>query len=156
MIYRQAVPSDFPRLAQMRWDFRTELLTEPPPPETREAFLPVMLDFLVDAYRNGRWVMWLAEQEGVIVSHVYIERIRKVPRPTSFDAEYGYLTNMYTLPAYRGQEIGANLLRVAVEWAREQHLEMVILWPARGREAFYARSGFIAEPKAMSLELEEG
>ena len=96
------------------------------------------------------------EQEGVIVSHVYIERIRKVPRPTSFDAEYGYLTNMYTLPAFRGQEIGANLLRVAVEWAREQHLEMIILWPARGREAFYERSGFIAEPKAMSLELEEG
>ena len=45
---------------------------------------------------------------------------------------------------------------MAVECAREQHLEMVILWPARGREAFYARSGFIAEPKAMSLELEEG
>ena len=86
---------------------------------------------------------------------MYIERVRKVPRPTNFDAEYGYLTNMYTLPAYRGQQIGANLLRVAVEWAREQHLEMVILWPARGREAFYERSGFIAEPMAMSLELEE-
>lgn len=139
----------------MRWDFRTALLTEPLPPGTREAFLPVMLDFLEDAFRSGQWMMWVAEQDGMIVSHVYIERIRKVPRPTSFDAEYGYLTNMYTIPALRGQGIGAELLRQAVAWAREQHLEMIILWPARGREAFYQRGGFVPEPEGLSQELGE-
>src|SRR3972149_3003841 len=117
--------------------------------------LPVMLEFLEQAYHNGQWVMWLAEENGVIVSHVYIERIRKVPRPTSFDCEYGYLTNMYTLPAWRGKEVGAELLRHAVDWAREQKLEMIILWPAKGREAFYQRGGFIHEPEAMSQELGE-
>jgi len=155
MNFRQVIPSDFPRLAEMRWDFRTALLTEPLPPGTREAFLPVMLDFLEDAFRSGQWMMWVAEQDGLIVSHVYIERIRKVPRPTSFDAEYGYLTNMYTIPALRGQGIGAELLRQAVAWAREQHLEMIILWPARGREAFYQRGGFVPEPEALSQELGE-
>ena len=155
MNFRQVIPSDFPRLAEMRWDFRTALLTEPLPPGTREAFLPVMLDFLEDAFRSGQWMMWVAEQDGLIVSHVYIERIRKVPRPTSFDAEYGYLTNMYTVPALRGQGIGAELLRQAVAWAREQHLEMIILWPARGREAFYQRGGFVPEPEALSQELGE-
>lgn len=139
----------------MRWDFRTALLTEPLPPGTREAFLPVMLDFLEDAFRSGQWMMWVAEQDGLIVSHVYIERIRKVPRPTSFDAEYGYLTNMYTVPALRGQGIGTELLRTAVAWAREQHLEMIILWPAKGREPFYARGGFVPEPEALSRELGE-
>ena len=155
MNFRQVIPSDFPRLAEMRWDFRTALLTEPLPPGTREAFLPVMLDFLEDAFRSGQWMMWVAEQDGMIVSHVYIERIRKVPRPTSFDAEYGYLTNMYTVPALRGQGIGAELLRQAVAWAREQHLEMIILWPARGREAFYQRGGFVPEPEGLSQELGE-
>jgi len=153
--YRQATPNDFASLAQMRWDFRTEMLTRPLPPETEQAFIPVMLEFLEQAYHNGQWVMWLAEENGVIVSHVYIERIRKVPRPTSFDCEYGYLTNMYTLPAWRGKEVGAELLRHAVDWAREQKLEMIILWPAKGREAFYQRGGFIHEPEAMSQELGE-
>jgi hypothetical protein len=32
---------------------------------------------------------------------------------------------------------------------------MIILWPAKGREAFYARGGFIPEPEALSQELEE-
>lgn len=152
MIYRQAVPSDFPRLAQMRWDFRTALLSTPLPEGTKEAFIPVMLEFLEQAYHSGQWVMWLAEEAGEIVSHVYIERIRKVPRPTSFDCAYGYLTNMYTSPAWRGKGIGAELLRQAVNWAREQKLEMIILWPAKGREAFYQRGGFIHEPEAMTQE----
>ena len=155
MNYRQATSNDFASLAQMRWDFRTEMLTRTLPPGTYEAFMPVMLEFLEQAYRNGQWVMWLAEENGVIVSHVYIERIRKVPRPTSFDCEYGYLTNMYTVPAWRGKEVGAELLRHAVDWAREQKLEMIILWPAKGREAFYQRGGFIHEPEAMSQELDE-
>ena len=154
MNYRQATPNDFASLAQMRWDFRTEMLTRPLPLGTEQAFMPVMLEFLEQAYHNGQWVMWLAEENGVIVSHVYIERIRKVPRPTSFDCEYGYLTNMYTVPAWRGKEVGAELLRHAVEWAREQKLEMIILWPAKGREAFYQRGGFIHEPEAMSQALE--
>ncbi len=150
MIYRQATPNDFPRLAQMRWDFRTELLTKTLPPGTKEAFLPVMLEFLEEAFHSGQWVMWLAEQDGEIVSHVYIERIRKVPRPTSFDCAYGYLTNMYTVPAWRGKGVGAELLRFAMDWAREQKLEMIILWPAPGRQGFYERGGFIQEPEAMS------
>jgi len=154
MNYRQATPNDFPRLAQMRWDFRTALSTTALAAETKDAFIPVMLEFLEHAYQSGQWVMWLAEEEGEIVSHVYIERIRKVPRPTSFDCAYGYLTNMYTVPAWRGKGIGAELLQYAVKWAREQKLEMIILWPAKGREAFYQRGGFIHEPEAMSQELE--
>lgn len=156
MNFRQATPNDFPRLAQMRWDFRTTLRSTPLPAGTEEAFIAVMLDFLEDAYHSGQWVMWLAEEAGEIVSHVYIERIRKVPRPTSFDCAYGYLTNMYTVPAWRGKGIGAALLQHAVNWAREQKLEMIILWPAKGREGFYERGGFIHEPEAMTQELEEG
>jgi GNAT superfamily N-acetyltransferase len=137
----------------MRWEFRTELQAEPLPAGTREAFITEMLDFLHQAWHSGLWGIWVADQDGEIVSHVYIERIRKIPRPTRFHAEYGYLTNMYTLPAWRGQGIGAELLRHAVEWGRAENFEMIILWPAKGRQGFYQRGGFIAEPEAMSQEL---
>lgn len=154
MIFRQALPTDFPRLAGMRWAFRTELAPEPPPLEVKEKFLVAMKDFLEEAHSSGKWGIWVAEEDGLIVSHVYIQRIRKVPRPVNFEAEMGYLTNMYTLPVYRGKGIGAELLRHAVEWARSQRLDMVILWPAKGRQAFYMRGGFGPEQEAMTQSLE--
>lgn len=154
MIYREATRDDIPRLAQMRWDFRVELAHEPIAPEAKEPFMHAMLEFLDDAFDNGRWGIWVAEEDGTVVSHVYIQRIRKVPRPIRLHAEMGYLTNMFTYPAYRGKGIGAELLQHALTWARGLHLETVILWPAEGREAFYTRGGFEHEKEAMTQELE--
>ncbi|MHB1384491.1 MAG: GNAT family N-acetyltransferase [Bellilinea sp.] len=148
-----AAPADFSRLAEMRWDFRTELAHEPVPQELKESFIPAMLDFLAEAHASGRWGIWAAELNGLIVSHVYIQRIRKVPRPSSFIAEMGYLTNMFTYPAYRGKGIGAELLHHALAWSRSQKLEMIILWPAKGREEFYIRGGFNHEKEAMTQDL---
>lgn len=153
MIYREAVRDDIPRLAQMRWDFRVELHHEPIAPEAKAPFMQVMLDFLAEAFDSGMWGIWVAEEDGVIVSNVYIQRIRKVPRPIRLNAEMGYLTNMFTYPAFRGKGIGAELLRYALEWARSRRLETIILWPAEGREEFYMRGGFEREKEAMTQEL---
>lgn len=154
MKYREAVRSDIPRLAQMRWDFRVELSQHSIPPEAEAPFIQAMLEFLSDAFDNGRWGIWVAEEDEVILSHVYIQRIRKVPRPIRLTAEMGYLTNMFTYPEHRGKGIGAELLRHAVDWARCQKLEMVILWPAKGREDFYRRGGFEPEKEAMTKEFD--
>ena len=154
MIYRQANPTDFERLAEMRWNFRTELAADPLTREKFNEFMPVMLDFLEESYNSRRWMIWVAEQDGMIVSHVYVEIIRKVPRPNRLQARFGYLTNMYTIPEMRGKGIGAELLREAVDWARREELEMVILWPAQGRQGFYARGGFIPEKEALVVNLE--
>lgn len=154
MNYRMAVPSDFPQLAQMRWDFRVELDPGRIPPEMREGFLQSMMEFLPEAYASGKWGIWLAEEDGVVISHVYIQRIRKVPRPFREQLEWGYLTNMFTYPEYRGRGIGAELLRQAVDWGRSIGLEMIILWPAKGREEFYIRGGFEHEKEAMTQEFQ--
>jgi len=153
MIYRQAIRSDIPRLAQMRWDFRVELAHEMILPDAKASFLQAMLEFLDEAIDNGRWGIWVAEEDGVIVSNVYIQRIRKIPRPIRMNAEMGYLTNMFTYPEYRGQGIGAELMQYALAWARNLNLETVILWPAAGREEFYRRGGFEHEKQAMTQEL---
>lgn len=153
MIYREATRDDIPRLAQMRWDFRVELAHELIAPEAKEPFMQVMLDFLVEAFDSGRWGIWVAEEDGIIVSNVYVQRIRKVPRPIRLNAEMGYLTNMFTYPEYRGKGVGAELLRRVIEWGRKINLETIILWPAEGREAFYERGGFEHDKEAMTQEL---
>lgn len=153
MIYREAVRSDIPRLAQMRWDFRVELAHEAIAPDAKAPFMQAMLEFLDEIIDSNRWGIWVAEEDGIIISNVYIQRIRKVPRPIRLNVEMGYLTNMFTYPEFRGRGIGAELMKYALEWARSLRLETVILWPAEGREEFYRRGGFEPEKEAMTQEL---
>lgn len=153
MIYRLAEFGDAEQLARLRWQFRAELNPQPPP-TTWEDFRQVMLDFLRQALADGRWAVWVAEENGVLISQVFIQRIEKVPRPASVQPAFGYVTNVFTLPAYRNQGVGAALMLHVQTWARQQGLEMLVLWPSRRAVPFYRRAGFIHPCEAMELPLE--
>lgn len=147
MTFRLAVEEDLPQLAELRWAFRTEL--RPPagviplkPVLPREVFLPACLEFLQRGLASGYWAFWVAEEDGEIISQVCIQKIDKIPRPIDLHPQMGYITNVYTRPAYRNQGIGAKLMTLASDWARSEGLESLVLWPAKGREAFYERAGF--------------
>ncbi len=147
MNFRLAVEEDLPQLAELRWDFRTEL--RPPagviPLKTvlpRDVFIPACLKFLQHGLASGNWAFWIAEDAGQIISQVCIQIIAKIPRPIELNPRMGYITNVYTRPAYRNQGIGARLMKLSSDWARREGLESLVLWPAKGREAFYERAGF--------------
>jgi GNAT superfamily N-acetyltransferase len=154
MIYRLAVEDDFPRLAQMRWDFRTEERpAEGALPETE--FNAAFIDFLRQAQASGMWAFWVAEEGGLIIAQAFIERIQKVPTPWLIQREIGYVTNVFTCPAYRSQGIGAQLMEHLQEWARQQNLEMLILWPSQRAVPFYERCGFTHPFRLMEYQLQE-
>ena len=154
MIYRLAVESDFAQLAELRWEFRTEL--HPASPGiTRKVFLPVCLTFLQRAYTGGNWAFWVAEEDGRIIANAYVQRILKVPNPNRLDPEFGYITNVFTRPEYRNHGIGARLIRQVQQWGREQRLEMFVLWPSRRSGPFYQRAGFHPGGEALECSLDE-
>ena len=145
--YRPAQPSELDELAELRWQFRAEHDALHPNFDSSEAahaeFIPVCLDFLRQGQAEGRWTFWVAVQDdGLIVSNACVYRIPKLPRPGRLHAQMGYVTNVYTRPAWRGQGIGAQLLRAMQPWARENDVERLILWPAEGRQNFYGRLEF--------------
>ena len=157
--YHLAVEEDLPQLAQLRWDFRSEL--HPPqgviprkPPLPQEVFLQACTDFLRNGLASGCWFFWVAEEDGQIISQVCIQVIAKVPRPNDLNPRMGYVTNVYTRPAYRNQGIGAELMRRTTDWARSVGLESLFLWPAKDREAFYQRAGFNPS-HALEIELRD-
>jgi GNAT superfamily N-acetyltransferase len=153
-IYRLAGEADLPQLAEMRWDFRTE--HEGIPFElSKERFLTVCLEFLQRAFKSGRWSFWLADQDGQILTNAFVQRIEKVPSPTHLAREFGYVTNVYTRPAWRRQGIGAGLIQTVQEWAAAQGLEMLVLWPARPSVEFYRRAGFLQPGEEMEYPLDE-
>lgn len=154
--YRQAVPADAEELARLRWAFRTELHLESEPSHAWEEFQPVMLAFLAEAFASGDWTIWLACNEGGIVAHIYIRRIWKVPNPVQFDPCIGYVTNVYTIPEFRNQGVGGELMRVTQQWAAETGFELLFLWPSKLSVPFYLREGFSRENQILEYRINRG
>ena len=140
-IYRIAAEADVDELARMRWDFRLE---EAPGPTRHDqaTFLDACAAFLRQGLADERWTYWVAQEGTIIVSHIFIQRVPTVPRPNRLDEALGYVTNVYTRPAYRGQGIGTRLMMEVLAWGREQDLESLIVWPSEASVRFYERAGF--------------
>jgi GNAT superfamily N-acetyltransferase len=95
----------------------------------------------------------VAVQDGLIVSHNYIELIEKVPRPGRVTHPFAYMTNVYTMPACRSQGIGSRLLERIREWAEERQYEFIIVWPSEEGRDFYARKGYRVCNDPMELHV---
>jgi GNAT superfamily N-acetyltransferase len=153
MNIRHATESDIPQLAQMRWDFRTEN-HEPPAGVTPDEFVAVCSQFLRSVLPGGRWVAWVVEEEGLVIAHLFVQRILKIPQPYHLQAEFGYVTNVYTRPQFRNRGLGAALMAAAQAWARDAGLESLVLWPSNKSVNFYRRAGFQNPTEAMEYPID--
>lgn len=125
---RQAVLEDAPTLAQMRWDDSTEDGTPATQPD--------------------------AESDGRVVAHIYVQLVGMVPRPDRFARRWGCVAAVYTVPEARNRGIGSRLRRRVIDWAKEEELESLLLWPSDRSVPFYERTGFVRGPDALELHLD--
>lgn len=73
---------------------------------------------------------------------MYIELIEKVPRPGRITRPFAYMTNVYTIPEWRGKGVGGKLLSRINTWVKDNHYEFVIVWPSDEGTEFYKRHGY--------------
>lgn len=147
VLVRLAALDDVDELVQMRWDFSEE---EASSSVGFEEFHRICSEFLVKALESGDWYIWIAEVENKIVSHMYLQLIHKVPRPgKSPDPYFGYVTNVYTRPAFRSQGIGTEIHTAMEKWSKENKVEFLIVWPSSNSTQFYSRNGFSLCEEAM-------
>jgi GNAT superfamily N-acetyltransferase len=125
--YRVAVESDVEDLALMRWDFRLEEASGEPVNDQR-TFLQACVAFLRQGLASQRWTYWIA--------------VCRVPKPNRLNDGFGYMTNVYTTPAYRGRGIGSELMARVIQWAKAQDLECLLVGPSDTSVRFYERAGF--------------
>jgi GNAT superfamily N-acetyltransferase len=138
---RIATLNDVDELIRMRWDYTLE--EQPNAAFDEVEFHQICRNFLERALSGGDWHIWIAETEAKIVSHMYLQLIHKVPRPgKSADPYFGYVTNVYTRPAYRGRGIGTTIHTAMEQWSKENHVEFLVLWPSADSVPFYLRNGF--------------
>ncbi|MDF2668954.1 MAG: family N-acetyltransferase [Paenibacillus sp.] len=149
MIIRKAEEPDIDALILMRWEFTLE--HQPEVRDDYDLFVTECRVFLLQAIRGDRWHIWVAEVDGFIVAHVYIQLIDKVPRPGRITYPFGYMTNVYTHPDYRSQGIGGQILKRIKEWAAEHRFEFIIVWPSEDSRDFYTRNGYTLCNDPMEL-----
>lgn len=151
MKIRLAEEIDIDQLIKMRWDTTIEF-DESKKDESYEAFEKECHQFLENALKSNQWFIWIAEDKGKILSHIYIELIQKGPRPGRLTHPFAYMTNVYTIPEYRNSGIGSNVLRTINDWIKENHYEFVIVWPSDEAIPFYQKNGYVhcSEPMEYS------
>ena len=142
MNIRLAEPKDIKQLIKMRWDFTIEF------DESKRAapfndFEKECQHFLENAMDSDQWYIWVAEENGKIVSHIYIELIQKVPRPGRVTHRFAYMTNVYTVKEFRSQGIGSKLLSTINEWAKENSYEFIIVWPSDESVEYYKKNSYV-------------
>ncbi|WP_067935405.1 GNAT family N-acetyltransferase [Alicyclobacillus kakegawensis] len=141
---RMAVPQDIEALTKIRFDLVQEYDASISANDY-PAFSESCKSFLLEAIADGsKWKIWVAEVGDRVAACMFLQLVEKVPRPGGDSAPFGYLTNVYTVPEYRGQGIGRRLLREITVWAAAQKLDFIIVWPSENSVAFYSRNGFSA------------
>jgi GNAT superfamily N-acetyltransferase len=148
---RQATVADAEQLARLRWADSTEDGTVPA--QSAAAFCAAFAGFVRRALAAGAWTVWVAEADGRLLAHVYVQAVEKVPRPDRPAARWGYATAVYTVPEARNQGIGSRLLRRVIAWAAADGLELLLLWPSERSVPFYERAGFGRSPDALERDL---
>jgi GNAT superfamily N-acetyltransferase len=122
VIYRQATDADFPAVTAM-YDKLDQLLrqhtyTFPEVEKVGELWLEMFRRTL------GRFsVLFVAEYEGEIVGFI-VARVKRVPEYLG-GVMIGELKDMWVEHKVRRLGIGEKLLRLAIEWCREQNVYSV-------------------------------
>ena len=137
---RPATVSDVPELAELRKAFTFEDPVQAV--ELRDDFEDAFTEIVGAGITGGRWMVWVAEADGAIVSHAFVGLVDKIPRPIRQDRWLGYVTNVYTRPEHRGRGIGAALLDRVTAWAAEENVELLVVWPSEESVDFYEQAGF--------------
>ncbi len=140
MEFRLAKEFDLDQLARMRWNYWVEGGVDPAK-QDEEIFVHHFVETFTTKL-NKDWFVWCALEEDLILSHVYIQRILKVPKPSAPVDAFGYVTNVYTRPNHRNHGLGSQLMKHVKTWAQELDLEFLVLWPSEASIRFWNRIDF--------------
>jgi len=150
---RHADTTDVPTLAHLRYRFRAEL-GEAAEPE--DMFVNRCAAWMAERLTPASpWHCWVAESEGEILGHAWLQVIEKIPNPIAEPECHAYVTNCYVRPQARGRGVGGSLLEAILAWCREGGVDAIILWPSQKSRSLYLRHGFAIRDDLLELRLFE-
>lgn len=147
MEFREATIDDAEALAALR---RQQLADEGEALPVGDA--PVR-DYFRSAIADGTFVGRLALEGGVIVATGGLCLYRLPPSGSNPSGNVAYVTNMFTLPAYRRRGIATALLERILGEARGRGCAVARLHASADGEGLYRKFGFTPSEGYMALRL---
>lgn len=148
---RRALPDDAAALAQLRVMMQSEIKGAAPD-DQRDRALRTMCDYFTKGLSDRSFIAMVALRDGQIVSTNGIAFYQKPPSLYGGAGLVGYVTNVYTLPDWRGKGIASSLFRQLLEEAAAYHPDKLHLGATDMGEKIYQRCGFKA-PASPQLEI---
>lgn len=137
---------DFLQLAEMKWlhgmeddaDYNEHNLDG----VNRQRFISDFVEFLKS---NKDYKIFVAEDNDIVVSAMFIYLIPKIPKPNGQAKYIAYLTNVFTIREYRNKKIGTELLSYIKKYLSEQKCELLFAWPSEKSVDWYIRNEFLKD-----------
>jgi len=148
---RRATSADADVLAALRWEFRGD--RDRVVVESERDFVARCAEWMrreLDA--ATRWRAWVAELDGAVAGQLWLQIIEKLPNPNGEGQRHAYVSNLYIRPAARGGT-GTRMLDAALDDARAEGVDRVVLWPSARSVSLYRRRGFTRDGGVMELTL---
>lgn len=152
-VIRLADLDDAEELARLRWDFSREEGARGD--QSSDQYVGEFREFFANGLAEGRWTVVVAEVDSGLVANAWLEVVDVVPWPDRSSKKWGYVTNVYTEPGFRGAGIGSKILGVVVQGAQLLKCELLIVWPSEESVGFYQRAGFSPNPMLLELNLDQ-
>ena len=90
-------------------------------------------------------IAYIAEENNEIISSVFLVIIEKPANPTFMSGKIGNILNVYTKPEYRKKGIAGQLMKSAINEAREMNLSYIELKSTKAGFNLYKELGFEEE-----------
>lgn len=139
--YRLATVDDVDTLACLKWAMETE--RHPELQADRDAFLAAARASSQGEIERGSQIGFLAESGGEVIASAVLIWWPLLPSLTDLHRTRGYVSNVYTAPAYRRQGVARTLMENLMARAREMGLSRLVLWASEMGRPLYLDLGFI-------------
>ncbi|WP_409340325.1 GNAT family N-acetyltransferase [Paenibacillus sp. MBLB4367] len=145
MLFRKAISNDIPQLIK----FRKILLDHEDNSSMDEAFR----NYFNSSFSDKSLVVWVADDDGVVVSTVCFCICRFAPRFENPSGLVAYMTNVFTIPVYRRQGIVSKLITEAIDDLKAQGIGKILLHSSDMAKPMYESLGFVEGKNYMSINI---
>ena len=147
---RLATLDDVEELIRLRLDFLVEVGNLKAGVDGGELGA-AMRDYLVRKMPSGVFLAWVAESGGAIVATSGVTLFERPPNGANPSGLEAYLSNMYTLPGWRGRGLGTALVATIVAHLKATRVRRIWLHATDQGRPVYARAGFVPSETDMEL-----
>jgi len=110
-------------------------------------------EYFISSISDNSLISWLAVDGERIVATSGICFYQLPPTSRNPSGKNAYITNMYTLPEYRKQGIGSQLLQLVIDEAKILKYKVIRLHASDDGKSIYNKAGFNDTNGYMALKL---